>query len=273
VLRYRIRNWNKFQHFKDRKPPWVKLYRDILDDRAWHRLNPEAAKTLVMLWLIASESDGWLPEIEDLAFRLRTTENTLENILLELSGGWLEQGDISLISDGYQDDAPETEGEREEEIEGEEEKFPPTPPSPDGDEGSIGSNEQKREPGDTPAEYADAKPKRERKSAVSLKTWVDACKNAGEKPISEYKPLLEYAEGVKLPMDYVQLCWNVFKREHLPEGGKEARRQKDWRRHFLNYVEKGYYKLWFFTADGRCELTSVGKQAQRFHDRPNREAA
>jgi hypothetical protein len=28
----RIKNWAQFQHFKDRKPPWVKLYRDLLDD-------------------------------------------------------------------------------------------------------------------------------------------------------------------------------------------------------------------------------------------------
>lgn len=253
----------------------MKLYRDILDDRGWHRLNPEAAKTLVMLWLIASESDGWLPEIEDLAFRLRTDEKSLENILLELSSGWVEQGDITLISERYHGDAPETEEERE--IEGEKEQSPPTPPSPDGDEGLNRKDGQKREPGNEPAEYADAdddgKPKRERKSAVSLKTWVEACKNAGEKPISEYKPLLEYAEGVSLPLDFIQLCWSVFKRDHLPGGAKEARRQKDWRRHFLNYVEKGYYKLWFISADGKCELTSVGKQAQKFHERPNREAA
>lgn len=269
MLRYRIRNWNKFQHFKDRRPPWVKLYRDILDDRAWHKLNPESAKTLVMLWLIASEADGWLPATEDLAFRLRISEKSLENILLELSGGWLEQGDIDAISARYQDDAPETEGEREEETEGEEEQSPPTPPSPDGDGGGD-SESQKREPGQDvrePAEYADAKPKRERKSAVSLKTFVENCAKAGEKPISDYKPLLEYAEGVGLPMEFVQLCWNVFKREHLPNGTKEARRQKDWRQHFRNYVEKGYYKLWYFKADGTCELTSVGQQAKNFHKR------
>lgn len=262
MLRYRIRNWKKFQHFKDRRPPWVKLYRDILDDREWFKLDPEAAKALVMLWLIASEDDGWLPGAEDIAFRLRTTEKAIENIMLQLDGGWVEQVDIDAISSGYQGDAPETERETEEE----EEQSPPTPPSPDGDGGLIGS-EQKREPGQEPAEYVDAKPKRERKSAVSLKTWVEACKSAGEKPISDYKPLLEYAEGVGLPLEFIQLCWSVFKREHLADGVKEARKQKDWRRHFLNYVEKGYYKLWYFTADEKCELTTVGKQAQQFHKR------
>jgi hypothetical protein len=52
----------------------VKLYRDLLDDMEWHQLEPRAAKALVMLWLIASENDGQLPEAKTLAFRLRTTE-------------------------------------------------------------------------------------------------------------------------------------------------------------------------------------------------------
>jgi hypothetical protein len=105
---------------------------------------------------------------------------------------------------------------------------------------------------------------------VSLKTFVEDCTKAGEKPISDYKPLLEYAEGVGLPMEYVQLCWNVFKREHLPGGVKEARKQKNWRQHFRNFVEKGYYKLWYFKADGTCELTSVGQQAKIFHTRKDK---
>jgi hypothetical protein len=64
-----IKNWKKFQHFKDRKPPWVKLYRDLLDDIEWFELDPKAAKVLVMLWLIASEDDGNIPTAKQLAFR------------------------------------------------------------------------------------------------------------------------------------------------------------------------------------------------------------
>jgi hypothetical protein len=109
---YRIKNWHKFQHFKDRKPPWVKLYRDILDDLDWHELEPKAAKVLVSLWLISSEDDGYLPEVKKLAFRLRMSEANTLDVLSKLSH-WLEQTDIEPISGGYQDDAPETEGETE----------------------------------------------------------------------------------------------------------------------------------------------------------------
>jgi hypothetical protein len=108
----KIKNWTKFQHFKDRRPPWVKLYRDILDDLEWHELDPLAAKVLVMLWLIASEDDGRIPDTKTLAFRLRLTEIKTKEIVIKLSH-WLEHDDISVISDGYQVDLLETERETE----------------------------------------------------------------------------------------------------------------------------------------------------------------
>ena len=108
----RVKNWAQFQHFKDRRPPWIKLYRGILDDLEWHELDPVAAKSLVAIWLIASEDDGNLPESRKLAFRLRMSIQQLEQVVSELSH-WLEQVDIEVISERYQDDAPETETETE----------------------------------------------------------------------------------------------------------------------------------------------------------------
>jgi hypothetical protein len=108
----KIKNWSKFQHFKDRKPPWVKLYRDLLDDIEWHELDPIAAKVLVMLWLIASEDEGSIPPNKQLAFRLRMSEKETEVCTSKLSH-WLEQEDDNTISGRYQDDAPETETETE----------------------------------------------------------------------------------------------------------------------------------------------------------------
>lgn len=108
-----IKNWKRFQHFKDRKPPWIKLYRDLLDDLAWHELPAEAAKTLVMLWLIASEGEeGRLPDKKTLSFRLRISEKKLTDTLSMLFG-WVEQRDIKPISSQYQNDLSETETETE----------------------------------------------------------------------------------------------------------------------------------------------------------------
>jgi uncharacterized phage protein (TIGR02220 family) len=117
---YKIKNWKQFQHFKDRRPPWIKLYRDLLDDVEWHDLDPQSAKVLVMLWLIASEKDGELPSVKKLAFRLRMFEKQLVSTLSRLSH-WLIQDDITPISDRYHDDAPETETETETETEKEKE--------------------------------------------------------------------------------------------------------------------------------------------------------
>jgi len=93
----KVKNWNKFQHFKDRKPPWIKLYRDLLDDVQWYELEPKAAKALVMIWLIASEDSGQFPTGKELAFRLRTTEKEINSIIPKLYH-WLEQDDINTIS-------------------------------------------------------------------------------------------------------------------------------------------------------------------------------
>jgi len=117
----KIKNWSKFQHFKDRKPPWVKLYRDILDDIEWHELDANASKVLVMCWLIASEDDGNLPNTKTLAFRLRMSEKQTLECLNKLSH-WLEQDDIGVISAGYQDDLLETETETETETKRERKK-------------------------------------------------------------------------------------------------------------------------------------------------------
>lgn len=115
----KIKNWHKFQHFKDRKPPWIKLYKDLLDNPDWFSLKDKDARLLVHLWLLASEDKtltGTLPSIRTIAFRLRTTEREISKGLQAL-GDWLYQDDTELISSRYQDDAPETETETKTETE------------------------------------------------------------------------------------------------------------------------------------------------------------
>ena len=68
---YKIKNWNDFQHFKDRNPIWIKVYRNLLNDIEWANLEPIDAKILVELWLLGSETDGYLPDIKTISFRLR----------------------------------------------------------------------------------------------------------------------------------------------------------------------------------------------------------
>lgn len=76
----RPRNWDEFQHYKNRRPPWIKLHRALLDDRDYQRL-PLASRALApMLWLLASESEEGVfdASIEELTFRLRQPEKDIE---------------------------------------------------------------------------------------------------------------------------------------------------------------------------------------------------
>ena len=101
-MKYKIKNWNKFQHFKDRNPPWIKLHKDVINNREIMMLSPEAFRFLVCLWIIAADDEaiqGNLPSSQDIAFRLRITETKCCDLL--------RQVDIMLISERYQVDAPE----------------------------------------------------------------------------------------------------------------------------------------------------------------------
>jgi len=117
-----IKNWQQFQHYKNRRPPWIKLYRDLLDDPEWHELDGDSAKILVMLWLIASDdnkTDGKLPAIKKLAFRLRMTERQASGHIINLAH-WIEYDASEVLADCNQVAIPETETETE--TEGETEK-------------------------------------------------------------------------------------------------------------------------------------------------------
>lgn len=92
-MKIRPKNWQEFQHYKDRSPPWIKLHRKLLDDRAFNAL-PLASKALApFLWLLASESkDGWFDgSAEEITFRLRWKLSEVQTGLKHLiSSGFFE---------------------------------------------------------------------------------------------------------------------------------------------------------------------------------------
>lgn len=115
----RIKNWSKFQHYKDRAPPWIKLQRELLDDFEFSCL-PIASKALApLLWLLASETkDGDVTvDPEWLAFRLRWSIEDARAGITPL----IEKGFVIVASDVLaeclQVAIPEGEGETEGETE------------------------------------------------------------------------------------------------------------------------------------------------------------
>lgn len=80
------KNWSTFQHYKNRKPPWIKLHRALLDDYAFACL-PLASQALApRLWLLASEyEDGKISAgMDEIAFRLHLSIEALTDALKPL---------------------------------------------------------------------------------------------------------------------------------------------------------------------------------------------
>ena len=87
-VRYRVKNWEKFQHYKDRNPPWIRMHKSLLDNQEFHELTPFSSKLLMFLWLLASENvNGYIPLDEKrIAFRTRLPLDEVKVSLDELVG-------------------------------------------------------------------------------------------------------------------------------------------------------------------------------------------
>lgn len=111
----RPRGWDKFQHYKDRCPPWIKLHRDLLTNRDFMSL-PIAGKALApMLWLLASESkDGVFDaSFEELQFRLHISQKDYQDGLKCLIDKNFFESANGVLAECLQTAIPETERETE----------------------------------------------------------------------------------------------------------------------------------------------------------------
>jgi len=108
------KNWDNFQHYKHRSPPWIKLHRNLLDDMQYQRL-PIASKAIApMLWLLASESnDGVIHRsAEEIAFRLRMTEKDVITAIKPLIDNGFFIEDSNMLAQCLQDATTEREKSR-----------------------------------------------------------------------------------------------------------------------------------------------------------------
>jgi hypothetical protein len=115
----RPKNWSKCQHYKDRNPPWIKLHRDLLNDRDFMCL-PIASKAIApLLWLLASESKTgeFNANVIELAFRLRMTEKEVNDGLNPLISKGFFVDASGVLAECLQVAIPETETETERETE------------------------------------------------------------------------------------------------------------------------------------------------------------
>jgi len=57
----RIKNWEQYQHYKERNPPWIKLHNKILDCYEYGCLQDASKLLLLSLYLLASRTDNKIP--------------------------------------------------------------------------------------------------------------------------------------------------------------------------------------------------------------------
>ncbi len=122
-----IRNWDKLQHFKDRDPIWIKLYRALRHNRRWRQLSGDGCKLYIDLMLLAAEVEPFgsimlLPA--ELAWEVRLEPEELYPLLLEVAAAGLVtvvgyQDDVKLLSAGNQEGNGLLSLTRSREVEGE----------------------------------------------------------------------------------------------------------------------------------------------------------
>lgn len=128
----RVKNWDKFQHYKDRNAPWIKLHRALLDDYEFASLPDAARGHLMLIWLLAVSYDGRIPsDAGFLARKLATTETI--DLRMLISKGFLvpEQDASDVLATRKQDASDVLALARSREGEGEGEREEPTCASAD----------------------------------------------------------------------------------------------------------------------------------------------
>lgn len=91
-----IPDWDEFQAYRDRRPPWIKLHRTLLDNQAFQSLPLSARAMLPMLWLLAPETEDYMSgrielSANGIAYRLRISEAEVEkNLQILITAGFIK---------------------------------------------------------------------------------------------------------------------------------------------------------------------------------------
>lgn len=207
-MKYRVRNWHQFQHYKDRNPPWIKLHFSLLSSPDWVMLDDASRVLAIACMLIASRNDGEIDgSANGLAYLKRvaylnkqpTLKPLIECGFLECASGML--ADASALQANAR---PETEErQRREETEA---------------EGSVAANAAP-----TPANVATQGPNRKRRGPLGHfvpEDWTV--------PLDDYRWAIEQGyppEFVKRETE--RFCDHEFKTP-----------RSDWTRAWRNWISK-----------------------------------
>ena len=109
-----VKSWDKFQHYKDRNPPWIKLHNHLLDDYDFEELPDTTKCHLLCIWMLASRTNNKM--VHDSAWvKRKIGANSSVDLKLLESRGFIEvhtqaQGASNvLVSEEKRRDRGETE--------------------------------------------------------------------------------------------------------------------------------------------------------------------
>lgn len=107
-----VPNLEKWQHYKDRCPPWIKLHRDVLNDYKFSQLQDASKAHLLAIWLLASQLDNKIPfDARWISNRINATEEVDINRLINTGFLHIHDRDSEALASCKQGAVTETETE------------------------------------------------------------------------------------------------------------------------------------------------------------------
>lgn len=103
---------------------------------------------------------------------------------------------------------------------------------------------------------------RQKATELTFTDWLAELNAKGDKAISKWQPIWDYADSIELDRMLVDLAWLVFRDRYSSNPNYSAKKQKDWRTTFKNNVANNWLGLWYI-KEGEYKLTTAGQQASR----------
>jgi hypothetical protein len=102
---FKVKNWDDFQHYKDRNPPWIKLHNHLLDDYDFECLGDAAKGHLLCIWMLASRTKNSMPfDVNWISKKIGSSSKVNLKALIE-SGFLVMEHDASTLLQGSEQDA------------------------------------------------------------------------------------------------------------------------------------------------------------------------
>ena len=177
---FSIKNFSRFQHYKKRKPSWIKLYYDLLDDEDYISMTVASQHHYMTLLMIAGCKDNRIPcdpEYLRKVMRLSTIPDLRELFIKGFLLASRKHHASILLAPCKQNAMSETETETETETEGDngctelavEVKQPPPPPR-------IRETAKRRIKTDIPEQFTFDRPLEDMAKGLGLVVSVEVAK-------------------------------------------------------------------------------------------------